>query len=58
LGELIRFFLHIDYILALWVPDLSEGQEKDILGLRRNSLTRRPLNFYPPPKEEGWVKLS
>jgi hypothetical protein len=29
------------------------GQKKNILGLRRNSLIRRPLNFYSSPKEEG-----
>jgi hypothetical protein len=49
----LSFLCKILFTLSFGEP--SRAKEKDILGLRRNSLTRRPLNFfYPSPKEEGW----
>jgi hypothetical protein len=40
----LRFYLYL--LFTLWIADLSEGQEKDILVLRRNSSTRRPFKTY------------
>jgi hypothetical protein len=39
--------------LALCGADLFEGQEKNISGLRRNSLTRRPFKLIPLLKRRG-----
>jgi hypothetical protein len=48
LGKLLRFFLHIDYILALCVADLSEGQEKRYFRPPQELLKKEALlNFIP-----------
>jgi hypothetical protein len=41
-----------NYYLPFFLEILL-GAKKDILGLRRNSLIRKPFKLYPPPKEEG-----